>query len=485
MTRVFAKYRLNRVTLIGWLLVGVLIGLYVSKFGIFLQVSWFFLAALLGVFVLKKRLIAIPAVLLIGFIIGSWRGGVFLHKVSRYEQFYGRGVTVIGSVVDDTSYDERLQTEFHLGSVTVEGEHLPGRIRVRGFGANDVARGDLLKVTGGLNRTLGTSRQGSVTFAEIEVVGKNTSLVEKIRSRFFASIYSSLPEPQASLGLGFLVGVRTALPETFSDQMGLVGLTHIIAVSGYNLTILVQAVRRIFAKRSAYQSVLFSFILIGGFLLMTGWSPSIMRASIVTGLSLIAWYYGRTFAPLVLILLGAAITGFINPFYIWGDAGWYLSFLAFAGVLILAPLLVARFFKKKPNILAMILIETTCAIVMTAPYIAWLFGKVSLIAPFANIVVGPLIPLAMLMIFVVGVVGLLFPVLALWLAVFPRALLTFIVWFVEKLSAVPGAQIDVTVGPREVAAMYLVLFSITLTLWFRQQKVVHTKQAEKIDWNLI
>ncbi len=485
MARVFAKYRLNRVTLIGWLLAGVIVGLYAAKFGVFVQASWLLVAAVLGIVSLKKKLIAIPAILLAGLIIGSWRGGAFFQSVARYQGYYGNAVTVLGTVDDDTSYDERLQTEFHLTAVEVNGEHLPGRIRVRGFGANNVARGDRVKVSGNLNRTLGTSRQGSITFATIEVTGKNTSQVEKVRGRFFASTYSSLPEPQASLGLGFLVGVRTALPEKFSEQMALVGLTHIIAVSGYNLTILVQAVRRIFAKRSAYQSVLFSFILIGGFLLMTGWSPSIMRAAIVTGLSLIAWYYGRTFAPLLLILLGAAITGFINPFYIWGDAGWYLSFLAFAGVLILSPLFVARFFKKKPNFLAMLLIETMCAIILTAPYVAWLFGKVSLIAPLANIIVGPLIPLAMITIFIAGVVGVFFPVLALWLAIFPRALLTFIVWVVEKLSQVPGAQISVSIGAVETIVMYIILFGVMLALWLKQRQAERAKKTEQIDWNLV
>jgi competence protein ComEC len=468
------------------MLVGVLAGLYISKSGWFLNSSWLVMIIPLALFLIKPKLATLFAVILIGFIIGSWRGGAFYQQVNGYSNYFGEQVTVVGNVVDDTSYDERRQTEFHIGNVIIDGEELPGRVRVRGFGANQVTRGDLVKVNGNLNRTLGTSRQGSVTFANIEVIGKNTSFVEKVRGKFFAGVYSSLPEPQASLGLGFLVGVRTALPEKFSEQLALVGLTHIIAVSGYNLTILVQVVRRGFSKRSAYQSVLFSGILIALFLLMTGWSPSIMRAAIVTGFSLVAWYYGRTFLPLILILLGAGITGYINPLYIWGDAGWYLSFLAFAGVLILAPLFISRVYKKKkPNFLMFLLIETLAAIVMTAPYVAWLFGKVSLIAPVANVIVGPLIPITMLLVFLVGVIGIFFPILALWVAIFPRAILTFNVWVVEKLSAIPNAQLTVTVTPAYMAVMYAFLFSLIIVLWRVQKREIEKGQAKKIDWSLV
>lgn len=480
------RYKPNRVTLIGWGLAGLLVGIYFAKFGYSLAFSWLLCVIPLGFLVIKKRVVSICAVLLIGFIIGGFRAGIFYQQVAQYQNYYGKIIVATGSVIDDMSYDERRQTEFHIGNVRIEGSELPGRIRVSGFGANQVTRGDVVQVKGRLNQTKGTSRQGSIAFGEITVIGKNNSRLEKIRGQFFASIYSSLPEPQASLGLGYLVGVRTALPEDFSEKLALVGLTHIVAVSGYNLTILVQMVRRLFAKSSAYQSVLFSGILIVGFLLMTGWSPSIMRAAIVTGFSLLAWYYGRKMLPLLLLLLGGAITGVINPLYVWGDAGWYLSFLAFSGVLILAPLFIARVYKnKKPAFFTALLIETLSAIIMTAPYIAWLFGKFSLIAPVANLVVVPLIPLSMLLVFITGITGMFFPALALWIAIFPRAILTFHVWAVEKLSSVPGAQLSVTFTASMAIVAYVILIALMLYLWLTHKKRIDAQKIQPIDWSLV
>lgn len=480
------RYRPTRVTLIGCLLASILFGLLVARLSFALNSQWLFAIPILASFLARPKFISVLAVLAIGFIIGSWRGGTYLRQVYRYEQFFGRAVAVVGTVTDDTSYDKSKQTEFHVDHIAINKQSLPGKVRVRGFGANSVARGDQVRVLGTLNRTIGTSQQASISYSSITVIGKNSSWVERTRRRFFAGVYSSLPEPQASLGLGFLVGVRTALPQDFSDKLALVGLTHIIAVSGYNLTIIVQMVRKLFEKRSAYQSVLFSGILILLFLLMTGWSPSIMRAAVITGFSLLAWYYGRTILPIILILLGGAITGFINPLYVWGDAGWYLSFLAFTGVLILSPIVICLLYKdEKPNFFIAILIETLSAILFTAPYIAWLFGKVSLIAPIANIIVGPLIPITMLLVFLVGAIAIFVPVLALWLAIFPRTILTFVVWVVEKLAAVPFAQVQVTISPAHMAFFYALLVAITLVLW-RLQKHRETKQpSAKIDWNLV
>ncbi len=78
-------------------------------------------------------------------------------------------------------------------------------------------------------------------------------------------------------------------------------------------------------------------------------SPSMSRAGLVAGLSLLAWYYGRRIHPLVLLPLAMAITVMVQPSYAWGDLGWQLSFAAFAGVLIGAPLIQAYFLATRKS----------------------------------------------------------------------------------------------------------------------------------------
>ncbi len=479
-------WRVETVLLIGLFLLSICIGLFLGKFVAGFS-PWLFLFIPICVLIAYKQGPAsIMAVVLIGLLCGLWRGQSFYQRVNQYTQFYGQQVASIGTVSDDPGYNAQRQVEFHITNVRINGVALPGRVRVKSIQSANVGRGDIVKVEGRMNQTLGTSRQGSISFPKITTLQENTSWVETLRSRFFASVYSSLPEPQASLGLGYLVGVRSSLPEDFATALSVVGLTHIVAVSGYNLTIIVQFVKRFFEKRSAYQTVAFSTVLIAGFLVMTGWSPSIMRASIISGLSLLAWYYGRHFHPIVLILLGAAITGFINPLYVWGDVGWYLSFLAFTGVLLLAPLLAQTLMPtSQPPALLAVFIETLSAQAFALPYIALIFGQVSLISPLANLVVVPFIPFAMLMIFVVGIIGIISPLAALWVALPVRAMMTFTVWIVEKLAAVSWAQITLELQPWQAIMMYFVLAVGMVVLWLRLKKRSPNSDASEINWDLL
>ena len=434
---------------------------------------------------LKKRgFWLILFVISIGVSLGFARGAIFHNQVNKYNYYFDKVVAAEGIVSDDAGYTDKKLTEFHITNVTINRMKLPGRIRVRSLSANGIARGDKVRVAGQLRRTLGTGRQGSVSYATVAVLKRNTSWVENLRKKFFASVYSSLPEPQAGLGLGYLVGVRTALPADFALALSVVGLTHIVAVSGYNLTIIVQFVKRVFSRVSAYQTVLFSGLLIAGFLVMTGWSPSIMRAAIISGFSLLAWYYGRSFKPVMIILLGATLTSFINPLYIWGDVGWYLSFLAFSGVLIVAPLIMYFIGKPSKNILVLILIETLSAQLLTLPYISVIFGRLSIISPIANILVVPLIPLSMLLIFITGIVGMVSPILALWIAVPAKIIMSITVWIIESLSKLSWSQASLQLSFWQAFLIYLLLFTAIGFGWFVYHKRISSGD-EEIDWNLL
>ena len=259
-----------------------------------------------------------------------------------------------------------------------------------------------------------------------------------------------------------------SIPKDLSDQLALVGLTHIIAVSGYNLTIIVQAMRRLFGKKSAYQAVLFSGLLIVGFLLVAGSSAPINRAAIVSGLGLLAWYFGRVIRPSVLLLVSGAATGLVNPLYVWGDPGWYLSFLAFAGVLLLAPAITRRYFSHKPpGVVKQTLIETLCAQIATAPYVLYLFGGVSVIAPVAtvdfktsssNVLVLPMIPVVMLLLFTVGVVAMISVPVAVVIGTIPSALLTLQIWVIDRLSRVSWARTEVEISLAVMIISFIIIF---------------------------
>ncbi len=244
--------------------------------------------------------------------------------------------------MNDALYGKTKQLAFDADSIELEdGERLPGKIQLSGFGVNAVFQGDEVMATGKLYPGYG-AYQGSIGFAELSVTAHHPTVISIIRQKFTAGMQTALPEPLAPFAMGLLVGQRANLPDGVKQDLLMVGLTHIIAVSGYNLTIILHASRRLLGKRSKRISTFLSLGLIGVFLLLAGASASIVRAAIVSVLSIAASYYGREFKPLNLICLAAAITAWANPVYVWSDLSWYLSFLAFFGVMIVSPLIQTR-----------------------------------------------------------------------------------------------------------------------------------------------
>lgn len=440
----------------------VLVGLFVAYFyhldvPVIVASSVLIIVGILAVLSKRLRLIAVVG---LGLTLGFLRGSVVYQKLQRYEPLYGEQITVRGKVVDDVGYnEERKQFQFHITQITNKDISLIGKIQISTKQDPRITRGDQVLVSGKLKNGIGTSRQGSMAFASTKIMYKNNSWLESLRARFFTAIHKALPEPKASLGLGYLVGLRVSIPKELSDQLALVGLTHIIAVSGYNLTIIVQAMRRLFGKKSAYQAVLFSGLLIVGFLLVAGSSAPINRAAIVSGLGLLAWYFGRVIRPSVLLLVSGAVTGLVNPLYVWGDPGWYLSFLAFAGVLLLAPAITRRYFSHKPpGVVKQTLIETLCAQIATAPYVLYLFGGVSVIAPVANVLVLPMIPVVMLLVFTVGVVAMISVPVAVVIGTIPSALLTLQIWVIDRLSRVSWARTEVEISLAVMIISFIIIF---------------------------
>lgn len=383
---------------------------------------------------------AVPVVLSVGFLLGLWRGGVVMDDVRLYDRLVDQKVTVSGVVVQDSTYGSKRQIDFLLGQVHVDGRKLPGSVRVTSFEPIEPKQGDRVVATAKAKPGFGNYQLG-MYYANIEVVGKSTSWIAWLRHQFSAAILNVVPEPQASLGLGFLLGIKSQLPDALNDQLKIVGLTHIVVASGYNLTILVRAARRLLAGRSKFQATFAAVGLMIGFVGVTGLSPSMSRAALVTSLSLAAWYYGRAIHPVVLLLFSAAVTAAWNPLYVWGDVGWYLSFMAFAGVMLGAPLLQKRLFgEREPPQLVQIGLETVCAELMTLPLTLFVFGSVSTVTLLSNTLVTPLVPVAMLATFVAGLASVLLPGVGSWLALPAHIVLTYMTSTVAWLASIPWAK---------------------------------------------
>jgi len=437
--------------------------------------AWWLLVLLPAAMWLARAQTASALVLLAAafFGVGWWRASVIGRQLAPYRQLMHQPVTVVGVATDDAAYGARSQLVFglqHIRVVLPRPVSLPGEIRVGGFGAPAVQRGDMVQVTGKFFPAGGA--EASISFGQLRVVRHDHAWINELRRRFAAGLESALPEPQASFGMGLLVGQRSTLPPNTAKVLLMAGLSHIIAVSGYNLTIIVKAVRRLFAARSKFQTAALCSGCIVVFVLLAGASPSIVRASIISMLSLSAWYYGRSIAPLPLLLVAGALSVAANPSYIWGNVSWYLSFLAFFGVVLLAPLLTTYLYgQREPRLVMQVVIESLCAEAMTMPYVLYIFGQVSLVSLPANVLVVALVPLGMLLSLFAGLAGLAAPTLAGWVAWPAALLLSYMLRVSALLAGLPYAfmqNIHFSLG--RLVGSYLFVAGAGALLTWRQRR---------------
>lgn len=465
-------WALKRKIHISWLIavfsVSFSIGVFLAQYMIGCDKSLFLfllLALLLIVFCMINRMIVVLPILVIGgIVIGLFRGGLTVDGLLGYADLYEKPVIIYGVVSDDVDSDQSGQISLKLGQVVHDGVTLPGQIWVSGY-ADDVNRGDGLAVSGGLMKGFGNFA-AVIYHAKIDVVNRSDDPLLDIRDSFASQVSSYVSWPESSLGIGFLVGMKRDLPFELGQSLKVAGLTHIIVASGYNLTILVRLSRRLFEKISKYMAASVSMALVVVFVMVAGLSPSMVRAGFVTTLSLLAWYYGRKFHPIVLLSFVLLLTLMINPIYAWGDLGWQLSFAAFFGVMIMAPLMQKYLFgDKKAPFIMQVLVETMSAFVATLPILIVAFGQVSNVAIFSNLLVLPFVPLAMLLTFLVGVFGYLMPIVAVIIGQIASWLMCYMVAVAKHLSELEWASGAVVFDWVGVAIFYFVLCVICLYLW--------------------
>lgn len=399
-----------------------------------------------------------------GMLIGLWRGSITVDDSVRFKSIIGNEAALTGVVSEDVDVNEREHLVIRLRDVTIGDVRTESSVWLTANINADIRRSDVITIEGKLSDGFGSFAasiyQANVTSVQRE---ENRDVALEVRDWFAGGVTTAITEPEASLGLGYLVGQRRGLPEELDTALQAAGLTHIVVASGYNLTILVRLARRLFERVSKYLSFIVSLGMIASFIAITGLSPSMSRAGLVAGLSLLAWYYGRRFHPLVLLPFAMAITVLVQPSYAWGDLGWQLSFAAFAGVMILAPLLQAYFFGDKPERpIRRIFIETIAATIATLPILLVSFGQLSVVAPLANMLILPFVPLAMLLTFSAGIVGLAAPTVA-HIAGFPAELLLgYMVTTARFMGELPWAVQEIDAQPIFLVVAFSVIVGATV-----------------------
>lgn len=448
-------------------LIGALAAHYINPIW-FSGLAWLLLGITLLLVGLKFNYRFMVTILLLsGGLIGLWRGSGDQLQRAQYQPLVGQSVQVSGKLKADLDVDQRGNLRLQLADPVINQQQLQGIIWVSTDGNGPIERGDIVSLTGQLDEGFG-SFAAAIYRADVVRVQRPIpgDVAGRWRDKFADNVRQSVDEPQASLGLGYLVGQRRFLEPELDEALRIAGLTHVVVASGFHLSTIVRFVRRWLEKLSRFLATAVTSFVTLGFLAVTGLSPSMSRAALVTGFSLAAWYYGRKFHPLVLLPFVAALTVLVSPSYIWGSLGWQLSFSAFAGVMILAPLLQRYFFgPKKPGTVRQLLGETISAQLATWPILAVGFGQISTLAIFSNLLILPFVPLAMLLTLLAGVSQIVLPLLAGVFGLATNYLIGYMVAVVEYIAGLPFAIQPVEVSIWWAVLAYLAMIGTCVYMW--------------------
>lgn len=294
--------------------------------------------------------------------------------------------------------------------------------------------------------------------------------------RFEENINKVMPEPQASLATGLILGVKRNIPDDIISDLNITSTTHIIALSGFNVTIIVIVITDILIRFLRRRQVfIIGTLLVAGFVVLTGASSSIVRAAIFSILIIFGKTVGRRGDFTNLMLLAALILILFNPYLLRYDLGFELSFAAFCGLVYLSPI-VRRIFEKTifikmPKWAFDAFIETGSAQIAVFPLIMTAFGRISLIGPVANIFVLWIIPLSMAMSFLTGLSTFFSYFLGKLTALLAWPTLEYILKIIGFFARIPGASLEIGRGLWIIEiALYLLLVSATVLL-YRKYKI--------------
>lgn len=247
--------------------------------------------------------------------------------------------------------------------------------------------------------------------------------ISQFREQCRRTVLRLLPEPQAALAIGILLGIQAGLPEAARTAFATTGTSHILVVSGWNFTIVAAALAALakLTRLRPWPAFWLSLAVMWIYAGFTGASAAVVRAAMMASLALLARTAERQSEPWRLLLAACWLLTLVNPHTLW-DLGFQLSALATASLFAFGKP-VERWLDgvrwlAHPALAAVreALTATLAAQVLTLPLMLYHFGNLSLVAPLANILIVPVVPVAMLLGMAALIGGLIWLPLGQWLA---------------------------------------------------------------------
>lgn len=469
---------------------GIILGVLIRSFlpaqaGIFLNIYLVLLLSVIMValflfftLISKNKWGIIFSVFILAFCFGIFRfNTVDVPAPVSFEIQVGQKVILSGEIIDEPSIKEnsqQLQVETKIGKDTTE------ILLSTGLDQN-FRYGDQINFSGKLEKPDNFSTdQGKIfdyinylrkdgilyvmSYPKIEVVSHgNGSLVKSIlfsvKENFLEKMNVVIPSPESLLMGGLILGEKSSFDNSLRQSFVDTGTIHIIALSGYNVTIVAEWIMKVFSFLPKNIGIGMGIFAIIFFILMTGGSSTGIRAGIMATLALIARATGRNYdVARALILAGVAMV-LINPFLLVYDVSFQLSFIATVAVIFLAPRIEKYFLWITPRFqLRDIVSVTTAAYIFVFPFILYKMGNLSIVALPANVLILPFIPFTMSLGFMTGFAGMIWYIFSVPLGYISYFFLHYELGVVSFFSHLPFAAFSIPDFP--------LLFTLLIYVYF-------------------
>lgn len=271
-----------------------------------------------------------------------------------------------------------------------------------------------------------------------------SGLLFGLKHRFESNLEQTLGEPHAALAAGLVVGEKAALGKDLLEDFRTVGLIHIVVLSGFNITVVGDAMRRLLSFLPRVWGIVVGAVGIVLFGILVGGGATVVRSCVMACIALFAEFIRRDYSVSRALALAALIMLIQNPSILLHDPSFQLSFLATLALILLASP-IERHLTWVPEKFGMRgIVAATCATqIFVSPFILYMMGQLSIIGVVVNILVLPFIPVTMLAVFLTGAAGMISLAAAHILALSAHVLLSYELFMVQEFARIPFAAIHV------------------------------------------
>lgn len=414
-----------------------------------------------------------------------------------YIHYYNgaRGVEIVGLVIEEPAvHDTRTQLLVAVRQIALDGASHPvsgtiqietGRYPIIPYGATVTIAGDVSApiALGSPGYAAYLERRGILSVMEfpqidVDAVGGGSAIYRsllRVKTRSREVIAASLPEPHAALLTGILLGDDSGIPRDLEQDFRQTGMTHIIAISGFNIAVIIALLDHLMApllpRRTAALIIMFFIAL---YAILVGASASVVRAAVM-GISYLIGrrLLGRPTLAIAGLFTAAFLMTLNDPNTLW-DVGFQLSFAATLGLMLyagpwsrgfsrrVAPLFAPQIRGRVTGLVSEVLLVTLAAQVLTLPLILYHFGRLSLAGLPANVLVLPAQTAVMTTGGLTLAAGLLWPPAGQVAGLLAWLFLHYTIGIIQLLAQLPFASVPLPLSAPGLIGVYLMIATVTV-----------------------